>query len=238
MRYLIAALLLFSSCKKNPLDRIDTAASGAMPTDSPSTAFVVYRNGEITSGGGAGLYPGSDEQTINFNDSGAIRYMWTGRDVGGQHVFAGFDLCHSPDLSPQWYWWLGKDLSEHHFSKISFYIKGSLSKDTVVKIESPHDGINPNAGNKYISSYRPCKVLSNDGIEPIDPGTGFLLCRDGYNPGALKLTSSWQKVTMSAPNEKFLWYNIRDFFKATFVFVGNGTGSGGVIYVDKVQYDL
>src|SRR5438552_16843918 len=85
-----ACLLLAFGCNKNPFDRTQNASGGG-PTGSftGANSFVIFNN-ELTSGGGAFDFHGSDGQSLSFNDMSnpisqrSIRYRWTGQLVAGQ----------------------------------------------------------------------------------------------------------------------------------------------------------
>ena len=109
----------------------------------------------------------------------------------------------------------GRDLRSAGYTRAVFYVRGSLSTDTSVKIE---------AGGPTTS----CMTLSIDGT--VDK------CSNG-NVGTL--TSSWKMVTL--PLTQAEQSAIKDFLKATFIFdnptPGNTSpGQGGTIYLDQMFY--
>jgi len=222
-------LLLASGCNKNPFDRTQNASGGG-PTGSftGANSFVIFNN-ELTSGGGAFEFPGSDGQSLSFNDMSnpishrSIRYSWTGQLVAGQN-FAGVDLMHTPTIdtyasTP------GRDLHLAGYNKVTFFARGSLSTHTSVKIEVADDG--------NTSTADPCITLSSNAS--VDHCSDSVADPLAMTPGTL--TSSWQQYTITVPNSALT--SIKDFFKATFVFVpsiGAPTGQGGTVYFDVIQY--
>src|SRR5262245_24821210 len=98
----LLAMTFMTGCDKSPFNRTQNASGGG-PTGSftGTNSFVIFSN-ELGSGGGAFEYPGSEGQSLSFNDTSnpvsrrSIRYSWTGEPVASQSVFAGFDLMHTP----------------------------------------------------------------------------------------------------------------------------------------------
>ena len=200
---------------------------------------------ELKSGGGAFEFPGAENQTLTFNDTSnplsrrSIRYSWTGAPVSNlgcpaqnpTHNFAGFDLMHSATQSD--YASPGRDLRKAGYTQVTFYARGSLSTNTALKIEVASPG-SPTDACAAVNS--PCMTLSPDGsVDDCGP--------NGPNPFAMspgQLINIVASCTASlVPNSQLA--NIRDFFKATFVFtdpfVGNqAPGQGGTAYFDVIQY--
>jgi hypothetical protein len=118
----------------------------------------------------------------------------------------------------------GKDLRSGNYSRVRFNARGSLSTNTVVKVEVADDG--------DTATPAPCIVLSESGTE--DDATA-------NNPASCmtrgRLTSSWAQF--SIPVSASDLDNVKDFFKATFIYkrADQGTGSGGTIYLDEIQYE-
>jgi hypothetical protein len=103
IRVVSVGLLLLVGCKRNPIDRlIDPVPSEAQPFPATGGRYTVYDD-ELKTGGGLGLIPGGQNQTINLNYTDSSRpgrqivYAWNGNDVSSmtsvsQHAFAGFEL--------------------------------------------------------------------------------------------------------------------------------------------------
>jgi hypothetical protein len=225
--------LLFTGCNKNPFDRTRDAAGGPTGSISAGGNFVIFSS-ELMSGGGAFEYPGSEGQTLTFDDTSnpishrSIRYNWTGQAVSNpgtacnpEVTFAGFDLMDTPTQAtygstP------GRNLSAAGYTRVTFYARGSLSTDVDVKIEVASTGNPPD----------PCLTLSTNGSDD--------QCAGDMDTGTKALGSSWQSYTISVPNTALS--NIKDFFKATFVYAPPGAacgipaGQGGTVYFDVIQY--
>ena len=229
--YLALSFLLLAACSKSPFDRSSNASGGALGGFG-SGNFVVFSD-ELKTGGGAFLFPGGENQTLSFADTSnpvsrrSIRYFWTGDDVssqfGPEHTFAGFDLMHTINQS-DYATTPGRDLSKAGYKKVTFYARGSLSSQTLVKVQSPDDGNN--------ATVAPCISLSTDGTLD-DTGTGGTPC---LNLGTL--STSWQQYTLTITSPSQLTA-VKDLFKATFIFVpiGGSTapGQGGTVYFDQIQ---
>ncbi len=222
--------IVLSGCN-SPFGRTRDASNGGGSGALGGGNFVIFNN-ELVSGGGAFEYPGSEGQVLSFNDMSnpisrrSIRYSWTGEPVAGQSIFAGFDLMHTATQA-DYASTPGRDLRKAGYTKVTFYARGSLSTNTELKIEVSDDG--------NTATATPCLVLSTDGTDPND------LCEvNGANPLKMlprQLISSWQQFTITVPNSALA--NIKDFFKATFVFtpiVGAPSGQGGTAYFDVIVY--
>ena len=235
-RLRVAALCLMLAACKSPFDRTrDASRSGALGTFSTTGSLTVYSN-ELKTGGGAFIYPGGENQALSFSDTSnpvsarSIRYTWNGGDVSApgcpsdpQHVFAGFDLMHTPtqstyDATP------GRDLRQTNYTRVTFFARGTLTADTVIKVEAASSGTPPGC---VPPTPAPCVTLSTSGTED-----------DQSTPcGSLDtLTTSWQPYTLVVANSDLA--AIKDFFKATFVYNGGGSlpGAGGTVYFDQIQY--
>jgi hypothetical protein len=236
---LIALSFLFVVGCKSPFDRTkDASNGGATGTFTGSTNFVIFNN-ELVSGGGAFEYPGSEGQSLSFNDTSnpvsrrSIRYSWTGEPVSNPgcspnptHNFAGFDLMHTAVLA-DYNSTPGKDLRQAGYTKATFYARGGLSTNTLLKVEVASQG---SPAGSCAAAPSPCVVLSTNGSDT-DPNSPT--CTTG------RLTGSWQSYTIPVTNSDLA--SVKDLFKATFVFidpfVGNlAPGQGGTAYFDVIQY--
>ncbi len=225
-------LLLASGCNKNPFDRTrDASNGGGTGAITGGSNFVIFNN-ELVSGGGAFEFPGSEGQSLIFNDTSnpishrSIRYSWTGEPVAGQSIFAGFDLMHTA-LFSDYVSTPGRNLHQANYTKVTFFARGTLSSNTELKIEVSDDGKTPTPD--------PCLVLSTDGLDPnnLCDANGF----DPFKMAPMQITSSWRQYTITVNNSALT--SIKDFFKATFVFtpaIGAPTGQGGTAYFDVIQY--
>ena len=243
--FLVLTGLLLVGCNKLPFDRTSNGSGGG-PTGAftGTNSFVIF-NSELLTGGGAFEFPGSEGQSLSFSDTSnpishrSIRYSWTGQPVSNpsgvpnpESAFAGFDLMDTATLDT-YASTLGRNLQTPNYGKATFYARGSLSTNTVLKIEVSDDG--------NVNTAAPCIVLSANGTDPT-PGPSGACSVNGsvFNPLAMPtrtLSSSWQQFTITIPNSALA--NIKDFFKATFVYTNPGTapvGQGGTAYVDVIQY--
>lgn len=222
-RLLLALLMMVSvtGCKRNPVDRLtDPNPQSVVPYDPTSPREFMIFDDEITTGGGLGLIPGGDNQSIDVTDhssprrsTNALRYQWNGQDVFSfetgqfQHLFAGFNMFVASSIdevassTP-------KNLSGANYANLKFFIRGQLSPGTTVRIQGPDDG----AG----------------GITPalIESGTNFTL------------TNDWQEITMTIPSAHFT--SVRIFLTITLQYAQaprtTAPGNGGVIYLDDIRY--
>jgi len=111
---------------------------------------VVFGNGSLQTGGGVDFFPSAQNQQLAFDfrdncHSGprCISYFWNGQDVlnsgVAEHTFVGFDLLVSQNFStlagtP------ARNLSAAGYTKVTFWMRGSLSDSTQVKVEAPGTG--------------------------------------------------------------------------------------------------
>lgn len=227
---LIAVALLagLTGCSDSPYDRTKNGSGGG-PTGSLSATnnYIIFSS-ELSSGGGAFLYPGAEEQSLTFSDRSnpiserSIRYRWTGESVASQTLYAGFNLMHTPTQAT-YTSTVGRDLRSAGYTQVTFYIRGTLSTNTIAKVEVADDG---NTGTANTS----CVSLSTDGTGN-DPTTPCV------NTGTL--STSWQKVTITIATPATPLANVKDFFKVTFVYnpLSNPKGQGGEVFIDQIQYE-
>jgi hypothetical protein len=227
---LIIAVLFFAGCNKSPFERTrDASGSGFTGQLIPGGTLRVFSS-ELLTGGGAFEYPGSENQTLTFNDRSnpisqrSIRYNWNGQPAatgGTDHTFAGFDLMHTA-LFSQYASTPGRNLQAAGYTKATFYARGSLSSNTALKVEVADEG----------------NQATPDGCLTLSTGT-----TDACGNGATKqLTGDWQQYTIMIPAAAL--QNVKDIFKATFVFTdplpgvpGQAPGQGGTVYLDQIQYE-
>jgi hypothetical protein len=235
---LLAASCVLSSCNKSPFDRTrDASSGGATGTFTGDRSLPVFSN-ELKTGGGAFIYPGDENQTLSFSDTSnpvsarSIKYVWNGGNVttpgcpsNPQHDFAGFTLIHTPTQA-EYATTPGRDLSAAGYSKVTFFARGSLSDDTVLKIEAA----TPSAGGGCPApTASPCITLYGENAIPSN------VCVGGGS--SAQLTSSWQQYTITGLTSSDL-DSIQDFFKATYVYSGGtAAGQGGTVYFDQIQYE-
>lgn len=153
MRTIVQFLLLisvFTGCDKTPSRRLtDPAPEGAVSQNGGS--WVLYDE-EVRTDGGFYLIPiptGNQTLDVGNEQSAAfgkrsIFYSWTGGDVldpveGIEHTFAGFGLLVAENID-QMNTTPAKDLSGAGFTKITFYARGYLSENTILRVEGPGDG--------------------------------------------------------------------------------------------------
>lgn len=212
----ISVFLLFSSCKRNPIDRlVDPLPDNSLPQSSG--VYMIYDD-ELRTGGGLAFIPGPESQEIDLaarvtprRSINTIRYFWNGNDVFNsstgmfQHLFAGFMTTVTPDaagLDAA----TGKNLSAAGYTRLRLFVKGSLSHNTRLRIEGPDDG----AG----------------GITP-------------ERTEIFTLGPDWQEITLTIPPAHFS--NVKVFFILSFQYTqparSTAAGGGGEVYVDDVRYE-
>jgi hypothetical protein len=232
-RLSLLLLPLFLAGCKSPFPRTLDASGGGALNAFGSGNFVVFSS-ELKTGGGAFLYPGGENQTLTFNDTSnpisarSIRYHWNGGDISSDqfgliHTFAGFDLMHTASQAT-YSSTVGRDLHLAGYGKATFFMKGTLSDNNyVLKVEVADDGDTGTAA--------PSVTYSNDGATG-DPGSPT--CANRVMP------SSWSQETITGitPGPAGNLANVKDFFKATFVYLSGGAaGAGGTVYFDAIQYE-
>ena len=217
-RTLIVGLLVLSSCKKNPINRLtNPLPDGDVPQSSG--IYGIYNN-ELLTGGGLGLIPGAGNQSVNFSDvseprlgTRQISYYWNGGDVfdpnlhTSSHTFAGFSLLIAQDFAsldstP------AKDLSSFGYTKLTLYVRGSLSDNTSLRIEGPSVGG---------SLATPARVELTQS----------------------QLTNSWQKVTLTVPSGDFS--SVKVYMTVSFQYAQpprtTNPGEGGTVFINVAQYE-
>lgn len=233
---LLTGMIFSQGCNRSPAERVqDASGGGALGRFGVASAFIIFDD-ELASGGGAFFYPGGENQNLSFNDTSnsisrrSIRYSWNGLPVSNlgcmpdpTHNFAGFDLMHVPQQSA-YLGTPGRDLRKAGYTRATFYARGSLSTNTVLKIEVASPG---SVGCAALPA--PCLTLSTNGTD--DDGSG--LCSHA------SFTSNWQHYAIPISNPSL--GSVKDFFKATLIFtdpfVGNqAPGQGGTVYFDAIGY--
>jgi hypothetical protein len=221
----VLAAILLAGCK-SPFDRTRDASSGGALGNFNTVANLVVFSNELKTGGGAFLYPSGENQSLTFGDTSnpvsarSIRYIWNGQAVGGQIDFAGFTLMHTPSQA-DYATTNGRNLSTTNYTKVTFYARGTLATNTFVKVEVADDGNSATAA--------PCVALSPNGdLDALAPAT----------PCGVKaqIGSDWASYSIPVPNANL--NPVKDFFKATIIFLGGGSnpGGGGTVYFDQIEY--
>lgn len=248
--FLLPVAFLLTSCHKSPSDRTQNASGGGGVGGFGAGNYVIFSD-ELKSGGGAFEYPGGENQSLAFNDRSnpvsqrSIRYSWTGGDVSSpqwctptEHVFAGFDLMYTA-LQAQYGTTPGRDLSKAGYTKATFYARGSLSTNTVLKVEVAASGVSAGCVNP---PQVPCLILyanrsDYEAYKNSAPTTEQCT--------AMAMTGNWQSYSIPIANaiaqSNQPLTAIKDFFKATFVFtppctICTAAGQGGTAYFDVIQY--
>jgi len=230
---LLTLSLVFAGCKKSPFERTTNNEGGALGSFGVAGSLKVFSD-ELFSGGGAFLYPGGENQTLAFNDlsnpvsARSIRYVWNGKPPAAGSTsfsFAGFDLMHTA-TETTYSTTAGRDLRAAGYRRVTFYARGSLSTNTVIKIEVADDGIDGGV-------VPGCLVLSTS-------GSGTVTSGNQPCSNTATLSSNWTRHTITITDAMLA--SVKDYFKATFVFtdpfVGNQTpGQGGTLYVDAIFYE-
>ena len=210
--FFLIPLLIFTSCKKNPVDRLTNPLPDGDVAQS-SGIFIVYDD-DLKTGGGLGLIPSGGNQTIDLTAVGTpartlrhIQYSWSGADVGGQHLFAGFQLLITPDsstLSAE----TAKNLSAAGYTRMTLYVRGQLSDGNSLRIEGPSNGD---------SAFVPARTTL----------------------ASTELTNDWQSVTLTIPPGDFSSVKIFATFSFQYTQPPRTTnaGGGGSIFVDEIRYE-
>jgi hypothetical protein len=241
LRVIVAVVCVALAGCKSPFDRTRDASGGGALGFHSGGSLDVFVN-ELKTGGGAFTYPGGENQILSFNDQSnpftarSIRYVWNGGDVSNpgcsapEHIFAGFDLMHTPTLST-YAATPGRNLQPAGYHLVTFQARGNIPTTsagvTILKVEVASDGA---AAACTAPAPRPCIIFSASGTDDDVPAT---TCTKK------QLTSTWASQTISGLTPSDL-SNVKDFFKATFILIPAGgsnlPGPGGVVYFDKIQY--
>lgn len=126
---------------------MDPNPSNAVPV--AGIPLSIYSD-QLDTGGGLGLFPSSNNQQIDtasrdnpHSGRRCIRYSWNGQDVPNngtpEHTFAGFDLVVSQDLTTLSSA-AGRNLSAAGYTKLTFWLRGTLTENTTIKVEGPGNG--------------------------------------------------------------------------------------------------
>ena len=96
-------------------------------------------------------------------------------------------------------------------------------------------GVTEVADDGNTATPDPCMTLNSGSTVAPDPcdANGF----DALKMPQQTVTSSWQQFTITIPNSALA--NIKDFFKATFIYAptfGAPSGQGGTAYFDVILY--
>ncbi len=232
---LAMVVLLASGCRRDESSSSPALQPpAAQPPTNPNPPPAGSLNLEIYTDdlhqGGAFLYPGGENQSLQFSDTSnpstglnAMRYSWTGDNAAGQHIFVGVDLVHTGGLA-DYAATAGKDLRSGNYARVTFDARGSLSSDVVIKIEVSDDGVQ--------GTPAPCIVLSATGLlDDSTPGNPFASCGNKAT-----LLSTWQSYSLSVSASDLT--SVKDYFKATFIYKGApaSTGTGGTVFVDQILY--
>ncbi|MBI4397256.1 MAG: hypothetical protein HY548_09185 [Elusimicrobia bacterium] len=217
----LGLIMLMSGCDKVPSRKLtDPLASEAVSQSAPT--WVIYDE-DLTTGGGAMLLPESANQELLFGSkqsahSGvkSIYYSWNGGEVfdttlGMQHLFAGFSILvglNSSQLNTV----PAKNLSPAGFTKVTFWARGSLSENTILRVEAPDDGNNKTSPPTLDISR---SQLSTEWTQFTLPASGAI------------------------PASQFT--NVKQYATFLFVFTQpTGTtnaGEGGYVYIDQITYE-
>lgn len=151
-------MLFLVGCDRNPIRKlIDANQEGAQGNIAWTSPFVIYKD-DLESGGGAMLYPDVHNQTVSFfstnNPRGkrSIFYSWNGRDIMRtfdpclaatpvlQHEFAGLSLTVASGFDT-FDTTLPRNLFSGGYTKITLWVRGRLTTNTILRIEGPDDGL-------------------------------------------------------------------------------------------------
>lgn len=145
-----AVIAGITGCDRHPFKKVSTLRDeGLLP--SVNATFIVYDD-ELKTGGNLFVFPGGENQTVElkwqdrpYRGKNCIMYSWNGRDVNDgnlgitRHDFVGLDLVVS-EGSGDFAASSSLDLSAGAYAKATFWIRGTLSEGTTLKVESPDDG--------------------------------------------------------------------------------------------------
>lgn len=214
--------LFLGACRDNPVERLANPLTGGVVPQS-SGIYTIYDD-ELKTGGGLAFIPGGENQSIDLeNQEGErrstnhIKYVWNGGNIFNsetgefQHLFAGFNLFITPDqaalatAAP-------KDLSGPGYTKLTFYIRGSLSHETWLRIQGP--------------------ALGNEASDDLCVQTG---CEE-----LVSISSTWQRVEIPISSSRLS--SMKVFVTFSFQYQQpprtDPAGNGGVIYLDDIRYEL
>ncbi|MCG3206216.1 MAG: hypothetical protein KCHDKBKB_02949 [Elusimicrobia bacterium] len=206
------SLLIVSSCKTNPIDRLTNPLPDGDVSQS-SGLFIIYDD-ELKTEGGLAFIPGGENQTIDLSDVSEphrtvrqIKYAWNGGDTGSQHLFAGFQLLITPDgttlASTN-----ARDLSSAGYTQMTMYVRAQLSEGNTLRIEGPSNGD---------SNFVPARV-------ELDAAT---------------LGQGWMAINLAVPAADFSAVKIFATFSIQYAQPPRTTnnGLGGTIFVDELRYE-
>ncbi|MFA5976511.1 MAG: hypothetical protein WC859_10170 [Elusimicrobiota bacterium] len=246
--YPLMVLALFMGCHKSPGERVKDASNGGALGGFGSTPNFIIFSSELRSGGGAFEYPGGENQTLAFNDQSnplsyrSIRYSWTGQPpmIGCStfHEFAGFDLMHTA-FDSTYLTTPGRDLRAAGYTRLTFYARGTLSTNTVLKIEAATPPTGNTTGSGACAFPMEGSAWTGACIGLFGQNTAYLNATNPCSNGTSgTLTSDWQFFSVPIPTIALA--AVKDFFKATFIFTDPYTpappGQGGTVYFDQIQY--
>lgn len=144
---LIMPLFVFAACDKKPVNRL------ANPTTSNTTGSTVWTapwivyDDEIKTGGGIARFTTPEGQVLDFASTenphsglDCVKFSWDGSEVRpyadpntAEHSWVGFsfkvlndNIVNSPST---------KDLSPGHYTKLSFYARGTLSANVTLRVK-------------------------------------------------------------------------------------------------------
>jgi len=213
-----ALLAAVTGCQQQSVNKlVNPYPDGAVA--QTSGIYSLYRD-QLLTGGGLGLFPTGDNQSIDLQDQSAptrtlvqMRYDWNGQDIYHEefdvleHTFAGFSLVITQDFTglesatP-------KDLSGPGYTKLKFSARGVLSQNTTLLIEGPDNA----------TSRADRTSLELDGSQ---------------------LTSNWADYTLdNIPAGHFA--DVRVFVSFSFQYEQpprtTVPGGGGAVYIDDIRY--
>lgn len=219
-------LIIVSGCENNPLGRlIDPTTSNT--TSTFSGHWLIFGD-ELRINGGVPpvvmFLTTSEGQVLDFNwtdhpyaGTKCIKYSWDGSPVtqystgSKESDFVGFMLIAAPTLAQ--HDTVTKDLSAAGYTKIAFEARGSLNGNVYLRLESDNATYQTLSGNNAWMS----------------------------NTTDRKITSQWQhyEFALSGPMGA-----VKDFLRVVIRYDedGNpdtpntGTGNGGTVFLDNIEY--
>lgn len=160
-----------AGCEQNPIGKlIDPTVSNT--TGASSGHWAIFSD-ELRTGGATMFLTTSEGQVLDFNCtenpvSGAkcMKYSWDGSAVteyssgNRQSDYVGFMLIAAPTLAG--HDTITRDLSAGGYTKVSFYVRGSLNTHVVLRIEANNATYQTASGTNAWMSNTADRVVTSD----------------------------------------------------------------------------
>ncbi|MCX5778434.1 MAG: hypothetical protein NTU66_04365 [Elusimicrobia bacterium] len=215
-------LAIASGCEHNPLGKlIDPTTSNT--TNASSGTWVIFGD-ELRTNGAIQFLTTAEGQSLDFTCTDrpyagmkCMKYSWDGSavtpyDTGVKETdWVGFMLIAAPTIAQ--HDTFTKDLTAAGYTKISFYVRGDLSKNVYLRLESNNGTYQtPSGNNAWIN-----------------------------NTTDRKITSDWQHfeftLSGSVTTVKDLVRIVLRYDEDGDPDIANtGTSNGGTVFLDNIEY--